>query len=81
MKKRALFIAPLALVALTAAGCGSTGGNAKAAGSDGLTKVTLGALPIGQLAPMVLAEKKGIFEKHGIDLDISTSSLLRWCPR
>lgn len=71
MKNRALLIAPLALVALTTAACGSSGGGAKEAGGDGLTKVTLAALPIGQLAPMVLAEKKGIFEKHGIDLEIT----------
>ncbi len=66
----------VAVLALSAAACG--GGTsedstdaAAAPSSSAPVKVTLGALSIGQVAPMVLAEQKGIFEKHGIDLTIT----------
>jgi NitT/TauT family transport system substrate-binding protein len=66
-----------AVVALSAAGCGggstdtSTPTKEDAAADAAPVKVTLGALSIGQVAPVVLGKEKGIFEKHGIDLTIT----------
>ncbi|MFC7485652.1 ABC transporter substrate-binding protein [Knoellia sp. CPCC 206453] len=57
---------------LTAAACGSEEPNeTSASAAAGPTKVTFLALKIAQIAPYVLAEQKGIFDKHGIDLTIS----------
>src|SRR4029077_9016459 len=81
MKIRVL-VTPLlvAAVALSAAACGAASGQTSAAGGGGqssdaavggLVQVDLAALPIAQVAPFVLAEEKGIFDKHGIDLTIS----------
>lgn len=65
-----------ALVAMLALGTAACGGSddapaAPAADSGGLAKVNLTSLSIGQVAPFVLAQKQGIFEDHGIDLEIS----------
>lgn len=84
---RKLVLTPLlvAAVALSAVACGadssqssdagSAGGQSSgadaSAGGEALVQVDLAALAIGQVAPFVLAEEKGIFEKHGIDLTIS----------
>lgn len=72
MKKSAVLgAATTALLALTTTACGSGGSEPKSSAAAGPVKVTLAALSIGQIAPMVLADEQGIFTKHGIDLDIS----------
>lgn len=63
-------VATVAALSLTACGGGGSD-EPKKAGADGLVKVKLAAISIGQIAPVVLAEEQGIFEKHGIDLEIS----------
>ncbi|MFB7652480.1 MULTISPECIES: ABC transporter substrate-binding protein [unclassified Streptomyces] len=57
------------LAALTTTACGSA--EKKEAGTGGLVKVNLAAMAIGQTATIVAAKEQGIFEKHGIDLEIS----------
>lgn len=74
MKTRTMMVTAMAaVVALSVTACGgdSPKDQPQAGASAGLTKVTLDALKIGQLAPVVLAQEKGIFKKHGIDLTIS----------
>ena len=65
--------ATAALLALSVPACGSDNpkDQPQTGGGSGLTAVTLDALKIGQLAPVVLAKEKGIFAKNGIDLTIN----------
>lgn len=84
MKKRLSTIlagASIAALALTGCGQGSPSGSAStdsaAAGgseSGGLTKVVVGVLPIAPSVAMKYGIDKGIFEKHGLDVELTTSS-------
>ncbi|MEV0404387.1 ABC transporter substrate-binding protein [Actinoallomurus sp. NPDC050550] len=71
MKLRSLALALIPIVALTAA-CGGGGGKSKSASGKELDKVTLTLnwYPYGEHAPFYYGKKQGIFEKHGIDLEI-----------
>jgi NitT/TauT family transport system substrate-binding protein len=85
---RRAVLSVLALVAgaaLTACGSGSstagspssTAGSSSATGSStaaaGSTKVTVGVLPILDVAPLYLGVQKGIFTKHGLDVSIKAA--------
>ncbi|WP_339155128.1 ABC transporter substrate-binding protein [Actinomadura luteofluorescens] len=73
MKLRTLAIAVMApALALTGAACGGDSGETTSASGKKLTKVTLTLnwYPYGEHAPFYYGKKKGIFEKHGIDLEI-----------
>lgn len=81
MKKRLSTIiagASLAALALTGCGQGSPSGaaakDAVASGSAGLTKVVVGVLPIAPSVAVKYGIDKGIFEKHGLDVELTTSS-------
>ncbi|MET0978551.1 MAG: ABC transporter substrate-binding protein [Paeniglutamicibacter terrestris] len=84
MKKRLSTIlagASIAALALTGCGQGSPSGSAStdsssADGSEsgGLTKVVVGVLPIAPSVAMQYGIDKGIFEKHGLDVELTTSS-------
>ena len=72
MKLRTLAIAVLGpAVALAGTACGDSGETTSASGKK-LTKVTLTLnwYPYGEHAPFYYGKKKGIYEKHGIDLEI-----------
>ena len=76
MQRRVFGLAvTLATVAATA-GCGSsssgTGGSASS-GSGGATQVKVGVIPIVDVAPLYLGQKKGFFSKRGIDLKMVTA--------
>ncbi|MER7402808.1 ABC transporter substrate-binding protein [Streptomyces sp. NPDC000070] len=63
-------------VLLTAAACGSSdGGGASGAGtsSGGVTTVEVGLIPIVDVAPLYLGQKKGFFEKQGLKLEFTTA--------
>ncbi|MFI6931494.1 ABC transporter substrate-binding protein [Streptomyces sp. NPDC050287] len=63
-------------ILLATAACGSSddsGTSGKAASSDGTTTVKLGLIPIVDVAPVYLGQKKGFYEKHGLKLTISTA--------
>jgi NitT/TauT family transport system substrate-binding protein len=65
-------MAMAALLSITAA-CGSGSGSSDAAGSSGgLTDVTVGIVPFTPNAVLFLAQKNGIFKKHG--LKVTTES-------
>ncbi|MFD0688258.1 ABC transporter substrate-binding protein [Actinomadura fibrosa] len=73
MKLRTAAIAVLApALALTAAACGGDSDESTSASGKKLKKVTLTLnwYPYGEHAPFYYGKKKGIFEKHGIDLEI-----------
>ncbi|MCO6005533.1 ABC transporter substrate-binding protein [Actinoallomurus purpureus] len=71
MKLRSLALVLVPIVAVTAA-CGGGGGKSKSASGKDLDKVTLTLnwYPYGEHAPFYYGKKQGIFEKHGIDLQI-----------
>lgn len=60
-----------ALLLLTAAACGG-GGSGTQTNSSGLKKVKVGVIPIVDVAPIYLGDKKGFFKDHGIDLTLES---------
>lgn len=84
MKKRLSTIlagASIAAIALTACGSGSPSGQgasetpgASGPAEAGLTKVVVGVLPIAPSVAVKYGIDKGIFEKHGLDVEMTTSS-------
>ena len=59
-----------ALVAalLLLSGCGDDDDSAPASGENGVTKITVGVLPIGNAAPLYLGMEKGFFREEGLEL-------------
>ena len=66
------FLAVLSLLALLVgvAGCGSSG-SSKSGGRD---HITVGVIPIVDVAPIYLGEQQGFFAKRGIDLKLQQES-------
>src|SRR5687767_15117230 len=82
MKRRLISILAAASV-LGLAGCGSgspssTGGESAPAtgggGDAGMTKVSVGVIPIVDCAPIYLGDKQGFFKEEGLELDIQTAT-------
>ncbi|WP_336713975.1 ABC transporter substrate-binding protein [Arthrobacter sp. USHLN218] len=75
MKKLAAALAMTAALALTACGGGSPSGGEETAASPGasgnLTAVNVGVIPIVDVAPIYLGVQEGIFEKHGLDVELT----------
>ncbi|GAA4364599.1 ABC transporter substrate-binding protein [Paeniglutamicibacter cryotolerans] len=82
MKKRLATMlagASIAALALTGCGGGSPSGAAsteapKSGEAGGLTKVVVGILPIAPSVAMQYGVDKKIFEKHGLDIELTTAS-------
>jgi NitT/TauT family transport system substrate-binding protein len=68
---RRCIVALLSLVALaaTVAGCGSSGSNGSTT-EGGRNQVTVGVIPIVDVAPIYLGKQKGFFTKRKIDLKL-----------
>ncbi|KAB1910012.1 nitrate ABC transporter substrate-binding protein [Micromonospora sp. AMSO1212t] len=65
----------LAAVLLTTSLAACGGDDAPAAASaDGLTTVRLASSPLGHLAPIYLAQERGIFAKHGLKVEVDTET-------
>ena len=82
-RKLASLLATAAVASLALAGCSSgspSGGDTSPAGentgtaSGELEKVTLGVLPIAPSVGAYYGIEKGIFEKHGLDVELSTAN-------
>ncbi|MFE4578563.1 ABC transporter substrate-binding protein [Streptomyces chartreusis] len=60
---------------LVGTACGSSDGDSPDAGasSGGITTVKLGLIPIVDVAPLYLGQKKGLFEKQGLKLEFTTA--------
>ncbi|WP_030856009.1 ABC transporter substrate-binding protein [Streptomyces sp. NRRL S-37] len=74
--RRRLLIGLTALSVLTAAtACGSSdsGGSDGAGSSGGTTSVTVGLIPIVDVAPLYLGQKKGFFSERGLKLEFSSA--------
>ncbi|MGO4193294.1 ABC transporter substrate-binding protein [Arthrobacter sp. YAF17] len=81
MKSRIIAaLAAASVLGLSACGSGSpssTGAGAASAGATGnagLTKVTVGVIPIVDCAPIYLGDKQGFFKEEGLQLDIQTAT-------
>lgn len=65
----------IAAAALLVPLLGACGGGDDASGEEGgPTKITVGAIPIVDTAPIWLGKEKGFFEDEGIDLEIEVTS-------
>ncbi|MFB6636320.1 ABC transporter substrate-binding protein [Streptomyces chartreusis] len=60
---------------LVGTACGSSDGDSPDAGasSGGITTVKLGLIPIVDVAPLYLGQKKGFFEKQGLKLEFTSA--------
>jgi NitT/TauT family transport system substrate-binding protein len=66
-------LAPIAAVALLVTACGgSSGGSSSEADSSsgGTTKISVGVIPIVDVAPIYLGQEQGFFSDRGIDLEL-----------
>nr|AIS85891.1 NMT1/THI5 like domain-containing protein [Verrucosispora sp. MS100047] len=63
-----------ALLGTAVTGCGSDQATDAAGTDDGLTTITLASSPLGHLAPIYLAEDKGIFARHGLKVEVDTET-------
>ncbi|MGV9897045.1 ABC transporter substrate-binding protein [Streptomyces tendae] len=74
---RRLFVGLTAVSVLAAAtACGSSddsGGSDGSGSSGGTTEVEVGLIPIVDVAPLYLGQKKGFFEKQGLKLSFSSA--------
>ncbi|WP_338895290.1 ABC transporter substrate-binding protein [Streptomyces sp. TG1A-60] len=76
MQRRTLGLAIAVVTVFGAAGCGSSdsgsGGSSPSAGSKS-TQVKVGIIPIVDVAPLYLGQKKGFFSSRGIDLKMESA--------
>ncbi|MGX1480827.1 UNVERIFIED_CONTAM: NitT/TauT family transport system substrate-binding protein [Streptomyces canus] len=76
MRRRAFGFAAAVVTVAVATGCGSsssaTGGASPSDGSK-TTQVKVGVIPIVDVAPLYLGEKKGFFSSRGIKLEMVTA--------
>ncbi|WP_413542702.1 ABC transporter substrate-binding protein [Citricoccus nitrophenolicus] len=79
----AIALATLLAFGLTACGSGSPAGGSGEAASDSagsetasgdLTPITVGAIPIGDVAPIHVGVQEGFFEDEGLDVDVVNTS-------
>ncbi|MGK5692408.1 ABC transporter substrate-binding protein [Streptomyces sp. URMC 128] len=70
MRRRVLGLAVAVVTVAAAAGCGSSSSSTGSSPSGGgkTTQVTVGIIPIVDVAPLYLGQKQGSFSKRGIDL-------------
>jgi len=70
------------LLSLTAAACGSSGNSGSSGGgspqqdgsaSGSTATVRLGVIPIVDVAPVYLGQKRGIYARHGLKLELTTA--------
>ncbi|MGW0707885.1 ABC transporter substrate-binding protein [Streptomyces sp. NPDC002643] len=75
MQRRVFGLAVTVATVVAAAGCGSSSSGAgdSASSGGGTTQVKVGVIPIVDVAPLYLGQKKGFFTKRGIDLKMETA--------
>jgi len=59
--------------ALLVAGCGGSSSTSSPQASSGLTTVTVGVIPIVDVAPIYLGIQQGFFKEQGLDLKMQTA--------
>ncbi|MFD6286141.1 ABC transporter substrate-binding protein [Streptomyces sp. NPDC060205] len=73
MRRRVLGLVAVLTTIVAAAGCGSSDPEADGASSSGgnrTTRVKVGIIPIVDVAPLYLGQKKGFFRSRGIELEM-----------
>ncbi|WP_314408767.1 ABC transporter substrate-binding protein [Streptomyces kroppenstedtii] len=73
MRRRVLGLVAVLTTLVAAAGCGSSDPKADGSSSSGgnkTTRVKVGIIPIVDVAPLYLGQKKGFFGSRGIELDM-----------
>lgn len=75
MQRRVLGLAIAVVTVAAAAGCGSSSGAGGSSSSGGgkATQVKVGIIPIVDVAPLYLGQKKGFFSSRGIDLKMEAA--------
>lgn len=79
-KRWSALLASASILSLALVGCSSgspSGGTSSETGSEadqGLTQITVGVLPIAPSVAVKQGIENGIFEKHGLDVELSTSN-------
>lgn len=76
MQRRSLGLAIAVLAVVGAAGCGSSdsgSGGSSSSGGDEPTQVKVGIIPIVDVAPLYLGQKKGFFGDRGIELTMESA--------
>ena len=76
MQRRVFGLAVTLAAVVAAAGCGSSSsgsGGSDSSSGGGATQVKVGVIPIVDVAPLYLGQKKGFFSKRGIDLKMVTA--------
>jgi len=70
--KRKLIVPVLLAAAVSLSACATKqdGSSATTSTSSGIRKVTVGAIAVAGDAPLVVAQKEGIFAKHGLEVTI-----------
>lgn len=69
---RRTLIGPTAVVLVTLVACGGGDGDAAGGAGGGPTPVTVGVIPIVDVAPIHLGEEQGFFDEQGIDLTLES---------
>ena len=69
--RRRMFVALTATLTVLLAGCGGSSGSSENA--SGRTTVTVGVIPIVDVAPIYLGIKQGFFAAQGLDLKLQTA--------
>lgn len=69
LRLRAALAGALLLGVLVAAGCGDDDGGEDAAGEGETTALTVGVLPIADVAPLYLGIEQGFFEEQGLEVE------------
>jgi NitT/TauT family transport system substrate-binding protein len=68
-------LAPLAALALLTTACGgSDGGGSAPTDESGTRQLTVGVIPIVDVAPIYLGQEQGFFEERGIELELVPGS-------
>ncbi|WP_326554837.1 ABC transporter substrate-binding protein [Micromonospora sp. NBC_01813] len=70
--RRPLVALTLATALLITAACGSDSSPDEAGGTDEVTDITVGVIPIVDVAPIYLGKDKGFFTKRGINLTMES---------
>ncbi|MGA5711086.1 ABC transporter substrate-binding protein [Streptomyces cellulosae] len=73
MRRLPAGLVAVALLAVAATACGSSSSGSSGKSSDGVTTVKVGVIPIVDVAPIYLGEKKGFYKERGLDLTLETS--------
>lgn len=74
--RMAASVALVAVVTSLLAACTTGTATPSASGSAGITKLNVALVPATTWLPMIVAKEQGIFEKHGLDVNLTIVTLI-----